>query len=208
MVHRWLAGQFARPSGRLGRLVVAPWLDRLSPRMNAATFEQLSVKRGDRVLEAGFGGGALLAALLDAGAEVIGVEPSEAMIDRARKRFGQPVRAGRLRLFAGSMQALLVGDASIDALCSVNNLYFWPDPPAAMVEAARVLRPGGRLILCFQSAQAVRAWPGHVHGFAAYDESAVRGWMGDAGFASLRATYGADPKLGDFICLVGLREPA
>ncbi len=208
MFRRWLAGQFARPSGRLGRLLIAPWLDRLSPRMNAAALAQLGVVPGKCVLEAGFGGGALLGALLDAGAQVIGIEPSRAMLARAHKRFRAAGRAGRLRLLEGSIQALPVDDASVDALCSVNNLYFWPDPPRAMAEAARALRPGGRFVLCFQSAEAVRAWPGHVHGFAAYEEADVRGWMRDAGFASLRATYGADPKLGDFICLVGLREPA
>ncbi|MDQ3140609.1 MAG: class I SAM-dependent methyltransferase, partial [Pseudomonadota bacterium] len=87
MFRRWLAGQFARPSGRLGRLLIAPWLDRLSPRMNAAALAQLGVVPGKCVLEAGFGGGALLEALLDAGAEVIGVEPSRAMLARAHKRF-------------------------------------------------------------------------------------------------------------------------
>lgn len=208
MIRRWLAGQFARPSGWLGRLLIGPWLDRLGGRMNAVAFEQLSVRPGERVLEAGFGGGALLAVLLEAGAEVVGIDPSEAMLRRGRRRFAAELKAGRLRLLQGSAHDLPIADATVDKACSVNNLYFWTDPPAAMAEFARAVRPGGLFVLCFQSPEAVRAWPGHRHGFAAYDEADVRGWMEATGFTGLRTVRGADPKLGDFLCVAGLREPA
>lgn len=206
MLRRWLAGQFARPQGLAGRWLIGPWLDRMSGGMNAAALVQLDPRPGDRVLEAGFGGGALIAALLDAGCEVVGVDPSEAMLARARVRFAAPLETGRLRLFEGSADNLPVADAAMDKACSVNTLYFWTDPPAAMAEFSRVVRPSGALVLCFQSATQVCAWPGHRHGFNAYREADVIGWMQAAGFALSHVTLGVDPKLGDFVCLAALRE--
>ena len=38
----------------------------------------------------------------------------------------------------------------IDAVLSVHNLYFWPKPEATIAEIARVLRPGGRVLLVFR----------------------------------------------------------
>jgi ubiquinone/menaquinone biosynthesis C-methylase UbiE len=107
--------------------------------MNRLTFAQLEVRPGDTVLEVGFGGGGLLAMILDATeGEVTGVDLSEVMVARARRRFAN---VPRLRLHVGSVDALPLANASVDKACSVNNIYFWPDPAAAMAELARVLRP-------------------------------------------------------------------
>ena len=205
MVRRWLAGQFARPAGWLGGWLIGPWLDRLSGRMNAVALEQLAVRPGERVLEAGYGGGALLAALLDAGAEVVGIDPSEAMLARARCRFAAELKAGRLNLFEGSAQRLPVPDAAVDKACSVNNLYFWPDPAAALAELARVIRPGGVLAIAFEPPDELRKWPGHRFGFRLYDEAELRTLMAAAGFGALRCREGRGRRPDRFLCLTGER---
>jgi ubiquinone/menaquinone biosynthesis C-methylase UbiE len=70
----------------------------------------LHVQTGDRVLEIGFGGGGLLAALLASGAkEVIGADISEAMLARARLRFGREVGAGRLNVVQAAVDRLPLG---------------------------------------------------------------------------------------------------
>ena len=60
MIRRWIAHQFARPSGRLGKWVIAPWLNRIGRRLNRLAFDLLAPKPGEALLEIGFGGGALL----------------------------------------------------------------------------------------------------------------------------------------------------
>jgi ubiquinone/menaquinone biosynthesis C-methylase UbiE len=170
--------------------------------MNRLTFEQLGVASGERVLEVGFGGGDLIEWLLAAtDAEVFGVDVSEAMLSRARRRFRSEVRQGRLTLYAGSADALPLGDEAVDKACSVNSLYFWPDPAEAMAELVRILRPGGRLVLCLQTPEAVRAWPGHVHGFRAYGADEIAALMEKAGFGRPTIASGEAREVGEFICL-------
>lgn len=169
--------------------------------MNRLAFEQLAPQPGEKVLEAGFGGGDLLSWVLAAGAEAIGVDPSEAMLKRARRRFRRELRAGTLHLLEGPVERLPVGNAAADKAVSVNALYFWDDPALPMAQFARVLRPGGRLVLCFQTPDAVRAWPGHVHGFQAHEPERIALYMEQAGFSAPRRSHGSDRRVGDYVCL-------
>ena len=170
--------------------------------MNRLTFEQLGISGQERVLEVGFGGGDLIEWILAATeAKAIGVEASEAMLKRAQGRFRRELGQGRLRLEQGLADALPLPDGCIDRACSVNSLYFWPHLEAALGELARVLRPGGRLVLCFQAPESVLAWPGHVHDFRAYGADEVAALMEARGFDPIRRVAGEAPAVGEFICL-------
>jgi SAM-dependent methyltransferase len=165
--------------------------------MNRLALAAVDPRPRERVLEVGFGGGALLRQLRKAGAEVTGVDISPAMVRRGRK--------GGFAAFEGSADALPLPDRHADKAVSVNSLYFWPDAAAAITELARVVRRGGRLVLCFQAPEAVRAWPGHVHGFRAYEAEQVAAMMKAAGFAEPAIASGEDRRLGRFFCMTSER---
>lgn len=111
-----------------------------------------------------------------------------------------------MTVFEASAESLPLGDASVDKACSVNNLYFWPDPSAGMAELARVVRPGGRLAIAFEPPEELRKWPGHRFGFRLFDESEVQGLMEQAGFADIRRAEGRGRKPDRFLCLTGERR--
>jgi ubiquinone/menaquinone biosynthesis C-methylase UbiE len=202
LIHKYLARQFARPQGLAGRWVFGAWLDRVNQGMNALALRLLEVHRGDRVLEVGFGGGALLAAILEQGpAETIGVDLSEAMVARASRRFRRDIAQGRLRLLPGSVERLPLASAVVDKACSLNSIYFWPHPAAAMHELARVLRPGGMLVLGFEAPETLRAWPGHRYGFTVYEPADVIRLASEAGFRNVEVHEGLEPKFGKIFCL-------
>ncbi|PSJ39771.1 class I SAM-dependent methyltransferase [Allosphingosinicella deserti] len=200
MFTRLLARQFARPSGLLGRLWIAPWLDRISRAMNALALDQLAVQPGDRILEIGFGGGALLRGILaGTDAEVYAADISTVAVGRARRRFRRDLH--RLRLFEASAEQIPLADAAVDKAVSVNSLYFWPDLDGGLSELARAIRSGGTLILCFEPPEELRKWPGHVHGFRAYSADDLVARAGRAGFDSIRLVPGTGRKPDVFLCL-------
>lgn len=94
---------------------------------------------GRHVLDLCCGQGNVAAALLAAGAEVTGLDFSTAMLEIARER------APGARLVLGDAMALAIASASFDAVTIGFGLPHVPDPPRVLAEAARVLRPGGRL---------------------------------------------------------------
>ncbi|HEY0149468.1 MAG TPA: class I SAM-dependent methyltransferase [Allosphingosinicella sp.] len=163
--------------------------------MKALALDALALAPGECFLEIGFGGGGLLRSARAAGAEVSGVDVSEAMVRRARG----------LDVHLTGAEALPFGDGTFDAAASLNSLYFWPDPQAAFAEIARVVRPGGRLVIGFEPAAELRKYGGHVHGFRLFEVADVRALMEGAGFGEIAERWGRGRKPDLFCCLSGTR---
>ncbi len=98
--------------------------------------------RGD-VLELAVGTGRNLAHY-PAGVRLTGIELSPAMLEIARGRARELGREADLRL--GDAQTLPFADQSFDTVTCTLSLCTIPDDRAAVAEARRVLRPGGRLV--------------------------------------------------------------
>lgn len=199
---RYFSRQLARPSGLFGRWFMARWLDRANASMNSLTIEQLALGNDDRLLEIGFGGGALLARVLreQRCAFAAGIDISPAMVDRAERRFRRQIAAGRSQIGNGAIEAIPYGDGEFSCLCSVNTLYFWPAPGRALGECRRVLKHGGRLTLTFNDQSEMERWPGHVHGFTLYTVAEVETLLAAAGFSAIRTVSDDDPVQGRFHC--------
>ncbi|MEM7152617.1 MAG: methyltransferase domain-containing protein [Myxococcota bacterium] len=96
-----------------------------------------------RVLELGCGNGSLLARLAPRIAHGHGLDASPAMVDRARERWAS---VPNLRFQAIDGPQLPVDDASIDVAISMLSFRYLDWDPL-MSELARVMRPGGRLLV-------------------------------------------------------------
>ncbi|SFP67923.1 Methyltransferase domain-containing protein [Amycolatopsis arida] len=162
-----LARQLGHPSGLPG-LLVGALLNRSNARPVAAAVRALRLAPGEEVTDIGYGGGAGLRLLLDAvgpAGRVHGVELSTTMSEQAHKRFWKALAAGRLRLHHGSITALPLDDDSVDALITINTVYFVADLDRAFAELARVLRASGRLVVGIGDPDAMAGMPFTEHGF-------------------------------------------
>lgn len=109
----------------------------------------LGLREGEAVLDLGSGPGldALLAARqVGARGRVIGVDMTAAMVDKAR---ATAARAGfdHVEFRLGRLEALPVADGAVDAVTSNCVINLVPDKGKVFAEAARVLRPGGRMVI-------------------------------------------------------------
>lgn len=102
---------------------------------------------GKKVLDVGCGNGYVLANYARAGADVYGVDLTEAAISLTRQRFGLAGLTGDFR--TANAEALPFPDDSFDCVCSMGVLHHTPDTERAVREVRRVLKPGGRLIVMF-----------------------------------------------------------
>jgi arsenite methyltransferase len=179
-----IAGQLGRPHGRLGRFVARALNRGNRPAITAAVLAS-AAKPADVVADIGFGGGIGLAMLLDCvGAEgvVHGIEISREMLDRARARNNGHQGVGQLRLAEGSLAALPLPDHCLDAAITVNTIYFVADLDAACTELARVLRPGGRLVVGIGDPEAMARMPFTAYGFTLRPIDDVVAALRKAGF--------------------------
>lgn len=100
--------------------------------------------RGKRVLDASCATGEYLAYLLELGAEPVGIDKSQAMLDIARERTGD-----RVQLVCADLAKPLPGveSGAFDVVLSSLTLHYIEDWSAPLAEFARVLRPGGQLLV-------------------------------------------------------------
>jgi arsenite methyltransferase len=182
---RYLAAQLRKPSGLAG-LLVARRLNRNNREMVRAAVEASGAAPGARVADVGFGGGSGLALLLDRvspGGQVIGVEASRTMLARARVLFRRPIARGSLTVQPGLAAALPLASATLDAVITVNTVYFLPDLEPAFRECARVLRRGGRLVVCLGDPEEMAEVPVTAHGFLLRPVPEVQAALAAAGLS-------------------------
>jgi ArsR family transcriptional regulator len=132
----------------------------------------------------GCGTGQVAAALAPFVARVIAVDRSGDMLQAARRRLRE---TANVEVRRGELEALPISDRELDAATLLLVLHHLPDPAAALSETARVLRPGGRLVIADMlphEHEEYRHQMGHVWlGFA---EDQVRRMLGHAGFEGVR----------------------
>jgi len=95
-------------------------------------------RAGDPAADVGCGTGFFTRLLAARGLDVVGIDPNEDMLDRARAAGGGP------RYERGEAAATGLADGSV-ALVTVAQAFHWIAIDPALVELARVLRPGGRV---------------------------------------------------------------
>lgn len=145
----------------------------------------LSLRESSSVLDLGCGAGTYVRRLVRLGHRVVGLDYSLPSLKRARAAD----LAGKGRYVAGDAYALPVVTASMDLVVSIGVLQALARPRAAIAEMARVLRPGGFLVVEFLNA---RCLPGRVrralHRFRGlpervrtYQPECARGWVRDYG---------------------------
>jgi ubiquinone/menaquinone biosynthesis C-methylase UbiE len=176
--------QFGKPSGPLG--VLAGLVMRLRPSnrlRNRRTLDLLDIRPEDRILELGFGPGLAVAraAGLAIAGKVVGIDHSELMLRVASRRNAEAIRAGRVELLLGSVDALPRFEAPFDKALAVNVYMFWKDPTAVLAALRRVLRPGGVIALTLQPRR-----PGATADDTRAAAERMAASLGDAGFREVR----------------------
>jgi ubiquinone/menaquinone biosynthesis C-methylase UbiE len=191
-----IALQSRRPSGLLGQ-IVGRVMARETGAANRAALGALALEPHDRLLEIGCGHGWTLAAAAQTvtSGRLVGLDPSDVMLQIARRRNAADLRTGRIELIRGTCDRLPFADGAFDKAMAVHTVYFWPHPERDLGEVRRVMAPGGRFVLGFRpgdDAAFAHTFPAEVYHIrpAAEVECAMR----QAGFARLRTETKTTPQ--------------
>lgn len=108
------------------------------------TYRVAQVQPGKLAADLGAGTGFITEGLLQRGLRVIAVDQSEAMLVEMRRKFGERPEVG-YRL--GEAESLPIEDEEVDYSFANMYLHHVEDPGLAIREMARILKPGGRLVV-------------------------------------------------------------
>ncbi len=144
----FFVGQCRKPSWWLGR-AIARAMNANHSGVTDWGLAQVAVASRFTVLDVGCGGGRTvqkLAAMASAGS-VYGLDYSSASLATARQTNRQLIADGRVVLARGTVSQLPFPSTVFDVVTAVETHYYWPNFEADLREIARVLKPGGRLVI-------------------------------------------------------------
>jgi len=145
------------------------------------------------VADLGCGTGQLTAALAPFVRHVIAIDASAAMLQAARKRLQGLVN---VELRRGDLETLPIDDERVDAATLALVLHHLPEPEHALREVARVLKPGGRVLIVDMlphERESYRQQMGHA--WLGFSDEHVRRIADESGLVDVRVVHLApDPK--------------
>jgi SAM-dependent methyltransferase len=170
---------------------------RLLPQMwtsevNREVVRSLAPAKGECVVDLGAGMGAATVEAARSGATVVAVDPTPYMRRILGLRRGWQRHREAIRVVDGAAESIPVADGSVDALWTVNTIHHWTQRDRACRELARVMKPGGRVLLVdedfddpshpgHERSRARHARHGHV--FEDVDVDAVAASLTGTGFS-------------------------
>lgn len=166
--------------------------------VNDAVVDLLDLQRGERIVDIGAGMGAGTMRAAAAGADVTAVEPTPFMRGVLRLRRLASRHRSRVHVVDGTAEHLRTGDGSADAVCAVNTMHHWSDLALGSAEIARVVRPGGRILLVDElftdpahpdHERFGRRHGGDHHGFTMVDADQVVELLRTAGLVDVEAAH-------------------
>ena len=166
---------------------VAPQWDRIRSLYVSESAVEAAIERAagpgpfQRVVDLGTGSGRMLT-LIGARAKMsVGLDLSQNMLNIARANV---TKAGldKVELRHGDIFATRLPAASADLVLVHQVLHYLTDPAAAVAEAARLVMPGGRLLIIdFAPHELERLREEHQHRRLGFSDEEVRRWLTDAG---------------------------
>jgi ubiquinone/menaquinone biosynthesis C-methylase UbiE len=168
---KFIAEHARNARGFLGRLI-AFIMARETWRQNLHVMDALRIEQADDILDVGCGHGRSLKELAARAprGHIVGVDPSELMVEIAVRRNRLLIEAARVDVIRSGVESLPFPDGMFDKIQCVHVLYFWKDIEMPLREIARVLKPGGRVALLFRTnadPKATASFPPEIYSFPA-----------------------------------------
>ncbi len=151
--------------------------------VEAAILDMLGDDEVGEVLDIGTGTGRMLELLASRARRGVGIDLSREMLAVARSNLEQKGLAN-CQVRQGDMYNLALPNESVDVVTVHQVLHYADDPAAAVAEAARVLRPGGRLMIVdFAPHDLEFLRSEHAHRRLGFTNAEVNRWCRAAGLS-------------------------
>ncbi|MEP0706770.1 ArsR/SmtB family transcription factor [Parvibaculum sp.] len=146
------------------------------------TMAELGMRENaELVADLGTGTGRMLELFGPMAKSGIGIDLSPEMLALARAQLAQPALQ-HCSVRQGDLYDLPMQDDTVDLVTLHMVLHYLDDPAASIAEAARVLKPGGRLLIAdFAPHELDFLREGHAHRRLGFSQDEVAGWLADAG---------------------------
>jgi ArsR family transcriptional regulator len=174
------AEYFARHAGELDQL--RSWLSPVKT-VEAALLDSLGDAPLGRLLDIGTGTGSMAELLVGRSDHVVAFDKSTEMLRLARARL-QSFPPQQIELVQGDFGALPFGEGEFDTVVLHQVLHYAQEPAQPLAEAARVCRPGGRIVIVdLATHEREELRERHAHARLGFSDEQMLEWLTRSGFA-------------------------
>lgn len=180
--------QCAHPQGWVGRFFLT-FMNVGHAKPNNWGLSHLDIQPGDRVLDIGCGGGAVVGQLLKRAGHVTGVDYMAESVRKATSYNQKAVTEGRCTIEQANVRQLPFADALFDKVTACETIYFWPEIVESFKQVRRVLKPGGAFLICCEddgTSADYKKWETMVDGMKIYTVQELQPYLVQAGFKNIQ----------------------
>ena len=135
-----------------------------------------------RIVDLGTGAGRMLTLLGESAERLVGLDLSHSMLNIARGAVAGGALEAKSELRHGDILATGLPSRSADLVVIHRVLHYLAEPAAALAEAARLMRPGGRLLVIDFAPHAIESLrEQHQHRRLGFSDEEIGRWLGEAG---------------------------
>jgi ubiquinone/menaquinone biosynthesis C-methylase UbiE len=200
--------QFELPRGFQGRfLFIGMNMGHKSIYENVARV--LELKPEDDLLEVGCGNGHFIKNYASHVHSVAGLDLSELCIKLATKKNKKRILAGSAEFVQGEATQLPWENNKFSVATSMGSFMIFPKPVESLKEMYRVLRPGGRVVVCIEwNAEDGKDHSKDVkkYGIQLWKEDDVRNMLKESGFSDIAITYAKGLMMPKMMIACGLKK--
>lgn len=176
-----------KPEGRLGRWML--WgMNLWHNWLIAWALSFVTFRPGSHILDVGCGGGETIANLLKyvENSRVDGIDYSAESVAFSKRRNAKNL-GERCQICEGNVASLPYEDAVLDYVTAFETIFFWPDIRAAFREIARVLKPGGTILIgCEIDDASNTTWTDRIEGMVIHPAEEIAEALKEAGFRDVQ----------------------
>lgn len=178
-----------KPQNTVGGNLMLSMMNRGHDAMARWGMSHLPLKATDDAIDLGCGGGRNISHLLQhTTGRVWGIDHSPTSIARSERLNKRAILTRRTRLFCTGVDVLPIENESFDVATAFETVYFWPDLAETFREVYRILRPGGRFLICNEDGEttAIDRWATIIDNMTVYNRTELCRYLDAAGFTNLK----------------------
>lgn len=181
-----IAAQLKKPEGSSG-IEMGEVMNDGNKFMNLTSYAKLDLQKGEHLFEIGLGNGKFVSHVLylQENVKYTAIDFSKTMVEAAIEFNKTSIENGIVSISEGDIENIPFTENSFDKICTINTLYFWPNPAENAKELLRVLKPKGKLIMAIRPKETMDAMDFTQFGFDKYKPEDALELLKKSGFVNL-----------------------
>ena len=150
-VKKNLQSNARKPKGFWGKMMINK-MNISHYEMTGWALDNIKINEDSHVLDIGCGGGRTIKRMADniTSGHVSGIDYSDLAVKQSKRKNHRKIKKGIVDIANASVSNIPASDNSYDIVTSFESFYFFPNVDSDIKEIWRVLRPGGKLLICLE----------------------------------------------------------